>query len=586
MRYSSVASEKSNRNPKRVTALLQPWRLSLVECSGLHLLCRYCSVGVCFTLRYLRKMPVEVPSQWTAEVSELYEPVRTLGKGGFASVLLAKARASSSTSPSSQGGADSLVAIKVVGGGDEGGSNKEKPSKSAAALVRQQVGYAHREFEILAELSHPNIMRLLRHWEDASRGVVIMALSYAPGPTLHALLLKGGRCSFPFARVVSAQLVDAVSYLHSRAVIHRDIKPDNLVVTGASLTQSEIWDDEAPKPVKTPADGTATTTVVEEPDWSELLKKWHVTLVDFGFARALSPSDMKTSPGTLSRSKNAIDGSGTSSGSAGGSLSASQRGKSALDRSVTRRFTRMMSAVGNRAYAAPEVQRNVVHREDSNDLSQCGSLVFQDPSITSSGRSQRQTKVEKKQQRAVDVTRTLSPHVSLYGLNADAYSVGNTMLHMLTGARPDQNVNELLALGNSPVVVLCKLLCGSCSSSSTDDVAAAASNNRVVQYRRVTEIEPEPLRLIRGLTHPDPNQRTTVRTARLYPYVDDVLADRPQSNQTFKTVDYLQCVLRRAKEEENGKATLTQSTVGTDEDAETLRTAAAGTLRNEGDGED
>jgi serine/threonine protein kinase len=527
-------------------------------------------------------MPVEVPSQWTAEVSELYEPVKTLGKGGFASVLLAKPRASSSSSSPPVGGADSLVAIKLVGGGGEG-LNKDKPSRSAAtqALVRQQVGYAHREFAILAELSHPNIMRLLQHWEDIARGVVLMALSYAPGPTLHALLLKGGRCSFTFGRVVAAQLVDAVSYLHSRAVIHRDIKPDNLVVTGAATSQREIWDD-APKPAKSPTDGTAVTAAAEEPNWSELLNKWHLTLVDFGFARALSPSDMKPSPGAPSRPQNRMDASGTSTGSAGGGISASQRRKSALDRSVTRRFTRMMSAVGNRAYAAPEVQRNVVHREESYDLSQSGSLVFQDPSVTSSGRSQRQMKVEKQRQRAVDVTRTLSPHVSLYGLNADAYSVGNTLLHTLTGARPDQNVNELLALENSPVVALCNLLCGSCSSSSTDDVAAAASSNRGIQYRRVTGIEPEPLRLIRGLTHPDPNQRTTIRTARLYPYVDDVLADRPQSNQTFKTVDYLQCALRRTREEKKkDEATIRQSTA---DDTKTGGTTAAEISSNEGDG--
>jgi serine/threonine protein kinase len=431
----------------------------------------------------------------------------------------------------------------VVGGGKDDSKSRDE------SLARQQVGYAHREFEILSELSHPNIMRLLEHWEDRPSRVVVMALSYAKGPTLHWLIVRGGRLSFTFARVVAAQLVDAVSYLHSRAVIHRDLKPDNLVVTGADpAAQHEIWDEE-----RAGADKEKDGDEGNGTPWPELVAKWHVTLVDFGFARALTPSDVKGSS-TRATAAGGMDGS-SSSGASGGSQRIGGRRRSSaagLDRSMTKRFTRMMSAVGNRAYAAPEVQRGIVDLplDESVDLGRSGASTNSSVDPNSSSLASSASKSRRgmfRQQRssssAFDVTKTLSAHVSTYGLNADAYSVGGTMLHMLTGARPDQNVNELVAIDNSPVVVLCRLLCGSCSKGTE----GGSNGHRTVKYRRVGDIAPEPLRLIRGLMHPDPDQRTTVRTARLYPYVDDVLAEtgRHEQNQTFKTIDYLQCALRR-----------------------------------------
>ena len=415
---------------------------------------------------------MQVPAEWPPEVASVYEPIRVLGTGGFASVILARRRQGQSKQQQQQGDDSDLppeyAAMKIVG------------SKNSN---RTEIGYAHRELDILRELTHPNIMRLLEYWEPAPclhKCAAVMALTYSKGPTVEQLLQHGGCLSLVFARVVIAQLVDAVCYLHSRAVVHRDIKPDNLIVTGATsmLQQDEIWKDQ---------DEQETGT-----DWSVLVKKWHLTLIDFGFARALTPNDMSKKPPPLPQSKESNN-------------SKSSRDDE-LNRSITRRFTRRMSALGNRAYAAPEITKGV--------------LVDNNPS----GHGAVQ----------LDITKTLSDHVSRYGILVDEYALGNTMKYCLTGVPPNEDVNEVIALENNPIVVLGRLLC--CSKPN------AENGERQKQYRNYYKIPVEVLRLIKGLTHYDPNQRTSVRMARRYPYVDDVLEGEPPD--LVNKIDYLEIALR------------------------------------------
>ena len=147
---------------------------------------------------------IAVPPEWPPDVVDKYTPIRVLGKGGFASVILAQEKQKPNR----------MVAIKMVGN-----TNKK------------ELTYAHREVDILQELSaegpHPNIMQVLHYWEaSANTGHAVtrsgvLALNYVKGPTVESLLQYGGALSTVFSRVVVAQAIDAVAYLHYRAVVHR-----------------------------------------------------------------------------------------------------------------------------------------------------------------------------------------------------------------------------------------------------------------------------------------------------------------------------------------------------------------------------
>ncbi|XP_043469226.1 serine/threonine-protein kinase fused isoform X2 [Leptopilina heterotoma] len=132
---------------------------------------------------------------------EKYEVLCQIGEGSFGQVYKAKKRSNGD-----------IVAFKVIR--KRGRSEKELKS------LRQ-------ECEIQRHLHHPNIVQMLDSFETENQIVVVT--EYAD-KDLYEIIGKTGRLSEERAQVIACDLVSALYYLHSNRVLHRDLKPHNVLL--------------------------------------------------------------------------------------------------------------------------------------------------------------------------------------------------------------------------------------------------------------------------------------------------------------------------------------------------------------------
>jgi aurora kinase len=96
-------------------------------------------------------------------------------------------------------------------------------SESEERLIR-------REIEVHQNLAHKNILKLLSWFHDATN--IYLVLEYAPGGSLYSRLKKQkkGRFDEHTAAQYVAQVADALRYMHAKNIIHRDVKPENILL--------------------------------------------------------------------------------------------------------------------------------------------------------------------------------------------------------------------------------------------------------------------------------------------------------------------------------------------------------------------
>jgi serine/threonine-protein kinase len=126
-----------------------------------------------------------------------------LGRGGMGIVLLARDVA-----------LDRLVAIKLL-----------PPALAENSTYRDRF---LREARTAAGLSHPNIVPI--HTVEEHDELVFFVMGYVDGETLRERVERGGTLSPRSAMKLMQEVAWALGYAHQRGVIHRDIKPDNIMI--------------------------------------------------------------------------------------------------------------------------------------------------------------------------------------------------------------------------------------------------------------------------------------------------------------------------------------------------------------------
>ncbi|KAG7503217.1 hypothetical protein JOB18_033760 [Solea senegalensis] len=131
-----------------------------------------------------------------------YEIIRTLGKGNFAVVKLAKHKVTKTQ-----------VAIKIIDKTRLNPSNLEK---------------IYREVQIMKLLNHPHIIKLYQVME--TKDMLYIVTEYAKNGEMFDHLTSNGRLSEDEARKKFWQILTAVDYCHRHHIVHRDLKTENLLL--------------------------------------------------------------------------------------------------------------------------------------------------------------------------------------------------------------------------------------------------------------------------------------------------------------------------------------------------------------------
>src|SRR5687768_2771609 len=181
-------------------------------------------------------MPAELIPELTAALAGRYRVERVLGAGGMATVYLAEDLRHRRK-----------VAIKVL-----------KPELSAA-LGRERF---FREIEVTAGLQHPHILPLFDSGEAFARphgpSFLYYVMPFVEGGSLRERLRRERQLPVDEAIAITTKVAEALTYAGSQGVVHRDVKPENVLLRPADAGDS----------------GEVGST--------------HALVADFGMARALA----------------------------------------------------------------------------------------------------------------------------------------------------------------------------------------------------------------------------------------------------------------------------------------------------------
>ncbi|PHH75982.1 hypothetical protein CDD83_4328 [Cordyceps sp. RAO-2017] len=132
-----------------------------------------------------------------------FDILRTLGTGSFGRVHLVQSKHN-----------QRFYAVKVL--------------KKIQVVKMKQVEHTNDERRMLSDVKHPFLITLWGTFQDWKN--LYMVMDFVEGGELFSLLRKSGRFPNPVAKFYAAETTLALEYLHSKNIIYRDLKPENLLL--------------------------------------------------------------------------------------------------------------------------------------------------------------------------------------------------------------------------------------------------------------------------------------------------------------------------------------------------------------------
>lgn len=173
-----------------------------------------------------------------------YEVVRELGKGAMGIVYLAKDPL-----------IGRLVALKTIRPAAHADDDETKEFQQRFVREAQAAGI----------LNHPAIVTVHDIGQDDASGVSFIAMEYVEGQNLKEVLAQGRPLTFDDIGEIIAQIADALDFAHSKGIVHRDVKPANIILVEGN--RSKIMDFGIAKIASGAANLTSTGQFLGTPNY-------------------------------------------------------------------------------------------------------------------------------------------------------------------------------------------------------------------------------------------------------------------------------------------------------------------------------
>jgi len=141
-----------------------------------------------------------------------FESLAVIGRGAFGEVRLARRKTKDKSDPAN----GQIYALKSM--------------KKEMMVVKNQVGHVKAERDALAKADSNNRWLTSLYYSFTDETHLYMVMEFLPGGDLMSLLMKEDTFSEPVTRFFMAEAAHAISSVHALGYIHRDIKPDNMLL--------------------------------------------------------------------------------------------------------------------------------------------------------------------------------------------------------------------------------------------------------------------------------------------------------------------------------------------------------------------